>query len=256
MKIDPQYQSIIDYVLTSGKRIVKRAGAIEDIGITKAFLTEEDIAIERGFKQIIQGFGDDHTIFAEEENQELLKSKNVWVIDPISGTATFIKGLPHYAVVVSHIRNNETVFAAIYDPSMNDLYTAFKGKGTFHNGKRITMPPKSKSKDIIIKYATQWKETTIKLWPKLSEQFYVWVYMNSIALNYCYVAHGKVDGVVSLTKDVFPEFAGSLIIKEAGGRFSNNKGEEHVKIGDRIFIGGNKETYDQLLKLTRNIREN
>lgn len=77
MKFDTKYQTIIDYILTSGKRLTKKAGKIADIGIMKTDLTVEDLAIERGFKKIIKSFGEDHTIYAEEENQELLDAENV-----------------------------------------------------------------------------------------------------------------------------------------------------------------------------------
>jgi fructose-1,6-bisphosphatase/inositol monophosphatase family enzyme len=66
MEID--YKRITDFMLDSGKRILAKAGNIKDIGITKKDLTEEDLAIERGFKEIIQSFGPEHILFAEEEN--------------------------------------------------------------------------------------------------------------------------------------------------------------------------------------------
>jgi len=62
------YQKIIDFVVESGKRLITRTGNIADIGVTKQFLTEEDIKIERGLKEIIKDFGDKHILFAEEEN--------------------------------------------------------------------------------------------------------------------------------------------------------------------------------------------
>jgi len=92
------YQKVIDFMLVSGKRLVMRAGKIADIGIIKKDLTEEDLAIERGLKEIITSFGSDHALFAEEENDVFQESKNVWAVDPISSTSSFIKGLPHYAL--------------------------------------------------------------------------------------------------------------------------------------------------------------
>lgn len=65
-------------MLVSGKRLAGRVGNIADIGITKKYLTEEDLAIERGFKNIINSFGDNHVLYAEEENDVFKNSDNLW----------------------------------------------------------------------------------------------------------------------------------------------------------------------------------
>ena len=80
------YKQLLDFIKSSGERLKKRTGKIADIGITKTDLTEEDIAIERGFKNIISSFGNDHILYAEEENDVFNQFENVWVVDPISGT--------------------------------------------------------------------------------------------------------------------------------------------------------------------------
>jgi hypothetical protein len=77
-----------------------------------------------------------------------------------------------------------------------------------------------------------------------------------MAINYCGVACGRYDGVISLSKDSFPEFAGDLIIQEAGGRFTNIEGEDNIKPTDRIFIGGNKKCYDELFPLVKQVLDN
>lgn len=74
-----------------------------------------------------------------------------------------------------------------------------------------------------------------------------------MGINYCAVASGKVDGIIAMTKDSFPEFAGALIIQEAGGKFTNIDGQSDLNSTDRIFIGGNTKIYDDLLPLVREV---
>ena len=71
----------------------------------------------------------------------------------------------------------------------------------------------------------------------------------SYAFDYCLVARGLIDGVISLTKDSFPEFAGSLIVKEAGGIFTNKKGNQALEETDRVFVLGNKDIYLELFNI-------
>lgn len=242
-----EYQKVIDYMLAAGRRIKDKAGQIEDIGVKKQYLTEEDIAIERGFANLISSFDGDHIVFAEEENFDFKEKDNIWVIDPISATSAFIGGLPHYSIVCSHLHENEVVFAAVYDPSVDELFTAYKGKGTYLNGDKINISSRGK-KRILLNLSYEWfgKLEAKKLWNKIYD-LNIYRNSNSFAVNYCWVAAGRYDGIIALTKDTFPEFAGKLMIEEAGGNFTNDKKEKKINYFDRIFIGGDETTYNQLV---------
>jgi fructose-1,6-bisphosphatase/inositol monophosphatase family enzyme len=75
-----------------------------------------------------------------------------------------------------------------------------------------------------------------------------------MALNYCLVAKGDFEGVVSLTKDAFPEFAGLHIANRSGAVATNILGDENIAPDDRVFIcGSNKEIYNQLLAKTKSV---
>jgi len=224
------------------------------LNIKEDYLTEEDLRIERGFKKIINKYGSNHQLFAEEENDEFPDCENIWAVDPISGTHTFINGLASYAIVVSHIKNKKVQFAAVYDPSMDELFTAYRGKGAFLNGKPIKTSkrrPKKKVK-IMLNMSTYWthpggKRTALykKLYQGLTK-FNLYRSANSFAVNYCHVACGRYDGIVALTKDVFPELAGGLILNEAGGIFVNKEGEKDIKPDDRQFVGASKFAFKEI----------
>ena len=253
------YLDIITYALTAGKRLRAKQGHIKDIGITKKYLTEEDIRIERNFTKIIKGHNPKSEIYAEEEHLTLNKAKDLWVIDPISATSGFILGMPGYGIVATHLHNNQAVFAMVYDPSMDELFTAEKGKGAFLNGKRIRVNKTTTSIPRIILNITLelWEKETAKQYPspinifKSLSHYNLYRNRGSFAVNYCHIACGRFDGAVSFCKDSFPEYAGSLILKEARGILTNIKGSPNIKPSDRIFIGGNKKIYKELLTKTR-----
>lgn len=64
-------------------------------------------------------------------------------------------------------------------------------------------------------------------------------------------AEGLFDGVVSLTKDAFPEFAGCFIANEAGLTATNVRGEKNISPDDRIFVCGNETNHKHLLELAQ-----
>lgn len=246
------YQKILDFMFTSGKRLAQRAGNIKDIGITKKDLTEEDIAIERGFKEIISTFGSDHVLYGEEEHNMFQSAPNVWTVDPISSTASFIAGKPHYSIVIAHLINGKAVFATVYDPAVDEMFTAHKDQGAFLNGTAIKVSDKKKT--ILLRESSAWKQPEITdIARKILSNYKIEENTFSMAVNYCWSACGRSDGVVSFTKDSFPEFAGSFIIQEAGGEFTNLKGESHIQELDRIFIGGNKDIYSDIFPKIKSI---
>lgn len=248
------YKKIIEQIVSSGKRIREKSGKIQDIGITKKNLTEEDIRIERELKQIVKDFNPKHEFYSEEENENFLEAEDIWIADPISGTHVFIDGLPHYGIVVAHVHNNEVQFAAVYDPSMDDLYTAYRNKGAYLNNQKIFVKNNPEKPRIVFNLSLGWKDTASakKIFYELSD-FELYRVLGSHAVNDSLVACGKYSGVVCLAKDSFPYFASSLIIKEAGGIFTNINGEENVKPSDRVFIGGDKETYQKVKAIIEKI---
>jgi len=244
------YQHLIDGILTSGKELVAKAGAVRDIGITKEFLTEEDIAIERKLAEAISTIDNSHTIYAEEEHSDFTSAQSVWIIDPISGTEAFIKGLPHYAIAVSHVMHGTTVFGAVYDPSADQLFTAYHQNGAFLNGNPLAVSTSSRvPKKIAYKLTKFWPPEKVEAVSLVLQKYECLSTANSLALNYCLVATGDYDGHVCLAKDSFPHYAGEIILREAGGIATNGEGEADLSPDDRVFVGANAATYQELMSL-------
>lgn len=249
------YNQITDYLVESGKRIHKKAGQIEDIGVTKKYLTQEDLNIERGLKEIIKNYDNSHELYAEEENDNFLVADNVWVCDPISGTRTYIYGLSHYGMAVAHIYKGKVQFGAVYDPSVDDLYVAYRGKGAFLNNKKIKLNKLTNKRAKVVFHLTiSWNnlESEMETFKALT-RYELYRSYNSQAVSFCHLLKDVYDGLVCLSKDSFPVFAGSLIIQEAGGICTNIEGDSDIKQDDRIFIAGKKEFYAELNDLVKKV---
>lgn len=248
------YDQVTQFVKNAGERLREKAGNIPDIGVRKAYLTEEDLRIEREFSELIKTFGADHTLYAEEEHDFFETSDNVWVMDPISGTSVFIRGLPHYGIVVAHIQKGETKFALVYDPSMRDVYSAEKGAGAFLNSKRQFVAQTNTQRPRILLHvaSSAWDqaEMNIRLIKALRECT-VTILPFSSSLEYVYIASGKFDGSIAFTKDTFVDFAGSLLVREAGGVCTNREGSSDIKPTDRVFVASHPSIHSRLLEITQ-----
>lgn len=246
------YSKIIDEVISCGDSLVPKAGQIKDIGIKKAWVTEQDIEIENRLSDIIHTFPN-HKAFGEEVNDIYDHGDDVWMIDPISHTFNYLHGLPHYAVVISHVHEGEVQFAAVYDPTMKELFTAEKGKGSFLNGQKIQV--NLDHSDMCILYDTYnlplfTKEYTLDLLGNLLGKGIV-KSIGSYALNYAYVACGRAHVSVIRCKDTFPEFAGKLLVEEAGGKFTNFLGND-LDINTRGVVATNGLVHDEIVEITKN----
>jgi myo-inositol-1(or 4)-monophosphatase len=253
--MDTIYSQIIDQIVASGKRIRAKAGKIRDVGIAKQHLTEEDVRIERELKEIVLRHDPAHAFYAEEENQDFSDAEDVWAVDPISGTRFFILGLPHYGIVAAHLRRGVAQFAAVYDPSMDELYTATRNGGAFLNGEKISVaPPGRDPPKIVFDLSSGWPDAVLaqRMLAALST-FDLYRLAGSHAVNDGLVARGKFHGLVCLAKDSFPYFATSLIVQEAGGLFTNLAGDASIKPTDRVFVGGEPQTYRRLMTVVEGV---
>jgi myo-inositol-1(or 4)-monophosphatase len=249
------FAEVIQFVRSAGDRVHAKAGTLTDIGVAKQYVTEEDLRIEREFNELLFRLSDKGELFAEEEHQTFpMGAERVWALDPVSGTKTLIEGLPHYAVVVALLVEGITEFSVIYDPSVQELFTAYKGSGAFLNGQKIHTRPVEDTPSIIVNISSIWNDSAAV--KQACDQLAIHTLVqnkNSFAVNYCQIACGRHDGVVAFTKDVFPELAGSLLLKEAGALFTNQFGIEHFATDDRVFCGGIPSIHRMLLKSITNV---
>lgn len=247
------YSQITELMKTAGDSLVEKAGKVTDIGIKKAWLTEFDISIEKQFVELIDSFEGEHIVYAEEINKDYIEKENVWVIDPISHTFSFIHGLPHYAVVVSHLYKGETIFAAAYDPSVKELFIAEKNKGMLLNGEQVSV--NKSNKDLSFIYDMQMpckkydKNKRLKIMSELMEIGRSKI-IGSACLLYAYVAVGRVHAAIDMNKDNFTCIPGALMVKEASGKVTDFEGND-VNINTVGLVASNGIIHDQILKITK-----
>lgn len=155
-------------------------------------------------------------------------------------------GLPHFTVVVSHMKEGEVVFAAVYDPSTKELFSAEKGKGTYLNGIKVGIKTRS---DVTILIGGSFERKLFS--EKLYDLFRLGTVrvLGSVALHYAYVACGRTTIAYTNNKDTFPEFAGKLLVKEAGGIFTDGAGNPLTHECKGIIASASREVHDRVLKI-------
>jgi len=221
--------------------------------------TTADLESEQAIIDLIMSNYPDHCIEGEENGlisapSSYSPSPYKWLIDSLDGTENFVLGIPYFSTSITLCKEDEPQIAVVYNPITEDLYTASRGKGAFLNGNRIHVSNKAQLKSsracFIPDFTTKRMDKTTCLRNKLYGQCRRVLDTWSPALDWCLVANGKVDIVVSIVNRLIQPDAGTLILEEAGGKItgfvSSSFNDDKRVCG---VVGSNLLLHDQLLQL-------
>ncbi len=176
---------------------------------------------------------------AEESGYDHNDSEWVWVIDPLDGTKNFVKGIPHFCIMVALTYKNETMVSAIYVPDLQEFYYAEKNHGAFCNGKVIEFKNRSIKGGFAFVDCSLDQVRDIRLKLKEKEIQISRRYFGSAGIDAIYVATGSIDLIVFQDIAWWDVAAGMLLIQESGGLVCDYRKSEE-KIGYGALKAGNK----------------
>ncbi|MBN1495853.1 MAG: inositol monophosphatase [Spirochaetes bacterium] len=173
----------------------------------------------------------DHTIIAEEGSRRDAAGDYVWYVDPLDGTNNFAHGLPFFCVSIGvfSVRLEQIIAGVVYNPILEETFTAVRGGGAFCNKKPIRV---SSIKDIGISLiATGFPydkdisvNNNLKEFNRIILRIQGIRRMGSAAIDLSYVASGRLDGYWEGKLNPWDMAAGSLIVEEAGGMVTRYNG--------------------------------
>ncbi|XP_044262421.1 inositol monophosphatase 1-like [Tribolium madens] len=263
-----QIQIYFDFVLP----LVKKAGKVileaKNIEIeTKDeiydLVTIYDRKVEDVLIKEIKSKYPNHKFIGEEESSakseiSQLTNDPTWIIDPIDGTANFVRNFPITCISIGLTINQEPVLGVIYNPFMDELYTAMKGQGAYLNGKRIFTSRQTDIQKSVLNYelslARSEKHRELYLY-RLTHLIAVIQgirSMGSAALGLCYVARGSMDAYQCDGLYPWDVAAGVLIVKEAGGAVGDSTlGKEFDIMKPNFIATASKTLLDQFLQVEK-----
>ena len=221
----------------SGKRLLKffrnpKLSVKRKYDYPGSIVTNADKESERLILGKIKRSNIKSTVISEEAGRVEYGSRNiVWAVDPLDGTLNFAKGIPHFAVSIGVRVSKQTVAGAIYDPVLDEMYTAARGQGARLNGKKMKVSNPTTLRNAALIFEWWDPEPSIPDPLGLEKRLYRYTRSlrspGSIALNLCSIASGRFDGMITvyLKSPIWETTAGCLIIEEAGGRVTNSLGK-------------------------------
>ncbi len=218
-------------------------------------VTEADHASERAIFEVIQAAHPEHFILSEETGAIPTNSNIKWIIDPIDGTINFANGIPICCVSIGVEENGEILMGAVYNPFMNEMFFAEKGKGAFLNDKPIKVSDKDNllTSCLVTGFPYQYLDAEngpLQIFEKLIRKSIPVRRLGSAALDLCWTAAGRFDGFYEHKLQAWDSAAGYLIVQEAGGTVTDLNGEKYNPYQPGI-IATNGKIQDQLLALLK-----
>jgi len=194
-------------------------------------VTEIDLKCEREIVSLITKRHPGHSILAEEGGETRPGADHLWIIDPVDGTTNYAHGFRRFAVCVALAINGKAAAGAVYSPVLDEMFTAVRGGGAYLNGERIRVSEVDRVEDALIGTGFAYDrgerlgmdlELYVRLLPKAQS-----VRRSGCAgLDLCDVACGRYDGFWELNLSPWDVAAGTLIIEEAGGKWTGVSGQE------------------------------
>jgi len=240
----------LDDLLDLAVRAVQESGWIQKEWLGKEkkvelkgeinLVTEVDKRCEERIIEIIKEVSPEHNILTEETPIPEGPSPYRWIIDPIDGTTNYAHGYPCFCTSVALEQEGKIIVGAIYDPMLDELFTARQGKGAFLNGERITVSTTERLTNALIctGFPYDLRESPVNNLDHFNHFIMEAQAVRrdgSAALDLCYVAMGRFDGFWELKLHPWDVAAGKLLVEEAGGTVTNFSGGPFAIYGQEIL---------------------
>jgi myo-inositol-1(or 4)-monophosphatase len=246
-------ETICEAAKKAGSVLMRYFGSVEPIKKDEADLvTEADYASETCILGILQSQYPDANIISEERGYITKNSDLTFVVDPLDGTARFATGMPWFGVIIAALHRGKPVMGCLYLPVSRIMYFSESGAGVLKNDKRVMCSTATDLAGIPCSCAMVPP-------PALAEQ----ISRNGCAstaslLDYCHVLDGRFGAFIFERGAIWDIAPLPLMLKEAGGIFSDLQGNEiHLNLSANALqtnyphMGAGRLLHEQILKALR-----
>ncbi|MEP0232140.1 inositol monophosphatase family protein [Roseibium sp.] len=251
---------MVQAAMKAGRSLVRDFGEVENLQVSRKGPGDFVSAADRKAEEIIKAeltkarpqFG---LVMEESGEIEGTDGQHRWHVDPLDGTTNFLHGIPIFATSIALERQGQIVAGVIYNPVMDELYTAERGRGAFLNDRRLRVAGRSELPEMVF-------GTGLPFIGKgdhgraLKELRHVMPEVAGIrrggaaALDLAWTASGRLDGYWEHNLNSWDIAAGLLMVREAGGYVSDTEGKDKMLETGNVAVG-NEFAHKHILRLIK-----
>ena len=226
---DITLEQIAEVVREAAGLMVRSGFEVHDKGSRENLVTSSDIAVQHFLTgrlgELLPGSG----FLCEEEDLADVGHRDVWIIDPIDGTANYARGNENCCISVALVRDGVPTAGVVYSPWRGELYCAEKGGGAFCNGKPIHVSGRSYEDGILFTAMSTYRKEFARVCSDII--FDIFMECNdfrrsgSAAVELCLMAAGQAELYFEIRLMPWDYAAASVILEEAGGAICSFDGK-------------------------------
>ena len=254
---------MMDAVRKTARPMLRDFGEVANLQTSRKgpgdFVTAADIKAEDTLYELLMKARPGYGFLGEERGMiEGSDKSHRWIVDPIDGTTNFIHAMPHFAITVAlerfaHDGSSEIVAGVTYNPVMNEMFWAEKGKGCYLNDGRIRVAGRKDLADSLIGtglpfIGKQGHAQSIKDIHAVGQRVAGIRRLGSAALDFAWVAMGRYDAFYERNLQPWDVAAGILLVTEAGGIVTSIDIDGDPKNGKQV-LAANTEIHAGLRKV-------
>ena len=201
-------------------------------------VTLADREAERVLRETILRAFPGHAILGEEDGETAGAAPYRWIVDPIDGTKSFVRGVPLWGTLVAVERDGEPIAGVCAMPALGETVAAARGEGCTWNGRPCRVSGTTRLADaLLVCTSSRSGRRRTPQFPRLEDAVHL-VRGWSDCWAYCLVATGRAD--LAADQVMKPWDCGPFvtILEEAGGRFTDWTGKRTIHGGDALASNG------------------
>lgn len=218
-----------------------QAGVAVDRKADESPVTIADREAEHYLRAAIAARYPDHALLGEEEGASGRSDAGYrWIIDPIDGTKSFVRGVPLYGVMIGVVRDDAPVIGVVNIPALGEIVYAARGHGCWWNGRpcRVSQVT-SLSAGLMLgtiahNYAKYGKDAPFQRLVSAAGLFRTW----GDCYGYLLVATGRAELMLDPAMNIWDAAALLPILQEAGGTFTDWRGTPTIDGGEGLGTNG------------------
>jgi myo-inositol-1(or 4)-monophosphatase len=240
------------------KRNVTRHKTIGTKGYATNLVTDTDRASERLVLARLRRAFPDHGVHGEERARVNPDAPLQWYVDPLDGTTNFAHGFPMFCVSIGLAEGDRPLAGVVYQPMLDQLFCAARGRGATMNGRRIRVSRTRALGGALLGTGFPFDartnpENNLNYFAQFVGRARALRRAGSAAFDLCAVAAGWFDGFWEMKLNAWDVTAGILMIEEAGGRVTDYEGGP-AGLHGRKFVCSNGLLHDAMLEVIRYAR--
>lgn len=244
----------LETLLRRTKEIICDESALADVTVKGRanFVTRCDTEVQAFLQgELARRWPDVQFLGEEGSRADIDPAGRVFVLDPVDGTANLMHHFRHSAVSLALVENGAPVLGLVYNPFLNEMFTAVRGAGARCNGRPIrasAAPGLSRSVIAVgtSPYEREYADANFRAFRRIFDRCEDIRRTGSAALDLAYVAAGRVEGYLERNLKPWDFAAGILLVAEAGGRVSDYGGGAPYPLANADVVAAAPAVFDEL----------